>query len=64
MPEDNKTYPDKALRDACTAYLAASDRMHKAMEDGVNVHGALSEITGVTNNLHYEVIQVNGPTLA
>lgn len=62
--KDQKSYKDQALRDACNAYLVASDRVHKAMEDGINVHGALSEITGVTNSLHYEIIQVNGPTLA
>lgn len=64
MPEEKKNYPDQALRDACTAYLAASDLMRKAMEDGINVHGAMSEITGATNSLHYEIIQVNGPMLA
>lgn len=64
MPEKKKNYPDQALRDACTAYLAASDRMRKAMENGVNVHGAMSEITDATNSLHYEIIRANGPMLA
>lgn len=64
MTEDKKPYPDQALRDACAAYISASDTMHKAMEDGINVHGAMSGIVGATNSLHYEIIQVNGPTLA
>lgn len=52
---------DHDLREACLAYLHASDTMAKAMKDGVNVHGALSNVTGALNNLQYEVIQVNGP---
>lgn len=55
--EQQKTYPDQALRDACTAYLAASDLMQKAMEDGINVHGAMSGLIGATHNLHQEAEQ-------
>lgn len=63
MPEENteEKRPDHDLRKACFDYLAASDTMNAAMKDGINVQGALSNLTGAMNNLQYEVTQTNGP---
>jgi hypothetical protein len=62
MSQENqeKKSSDQSLRDACTAYIAASDLMRQAMEDGINVQGAMSQLVGATDNLQYEVNQING----
>ena len=49
-----ETQPDHdALLEAAKAYIAASQRMEEAMQSGFNVHGAMSEIIGATDNLRY-----------
>jgi len=46
---------DQSLLDACAAYQIASVRMRRAMDDGVNIHGAMSDLIGATVNLQHEV---------
>lgn len=58
---DAQTEPDhEALLAAAQGYIAASQRMDSAMQDGFNVHGAMSGIIGATDNLRAAIAAQQG----